>query len=233
MTTRPGRPIGTSVAGAAAAVDGLDRRRASTVGSTQDAAGRRRATSTASASSRHGARGPPRSVTTTTPGRRRAAPRPSPSRRSGAAGRRGRSPRARARGSTRRGRGRRRPRARAPTSTPMPSSESHTPRSSSPARRVPRGAHHRRRALLGQQVAHRVAERDLVVGPGEPHRRGSPRQALGGDVALDLVGAGVDRARQRELPALAPRALELGVGAEQVERDLVQLDVELATTTAW
>ena len=62
---------------------------------------------------------------------------------------------------------------------------------------------------------------------------GEPQEALGGDVALDLVGAGVDRARQRELPALAPRALELGVGAEQVEGDLVQLDVELATTTAW
>ena len=64
-----------------------------------------------------------------------------------------------------------------------------------------------------------------------PEHAGSsrePQDALGGDVALDLVGAGVDRARQRELPALAPRPLELGLGSEEVEGDLVELDVELA-----
>ena len=39
----------------------------------------------------------------------------------------------------------------------------------------PRGPHDLGRALLGEEVAHRVAERELVVGRGEPHRRGSPR----------------------------------------------------------
>ena len=91
---------------------------------------------------------------------------------------------------TRRAPGRRRPRARGATSTPIASRLSHTPRSSSPARRVPRGAHHRRRGLLGQQVAHRVAERDLVVRQREPHGRlqqlsrreapASPRPSCGG-----------------------------------------------------
>src|SRR5688572_21402457 len=52
-----------------------------------------------------------------------------------------------------------------------------------------------------------------------------PRQAevaLGGDVALDLVGAGVDGAGQGELPALRPAVVELGERPEQVERGLVE-----------
>src|SRR5262245_59222537 len=57
---------------------------------------------------------------------------------------------------------------------------------------------------------------------------GQTQQAFGGDVALDLVGAGVDRTRQRELVALRPRSFELGLGTEEVERELVQVDVELA-----
>ncbi len=57
----------------------------------------------------------------------------------------------------------------------MASRLSHTPRSSSPA-----GASHAARttagvALLGEEVAHGVAERELVVGEPEPHR-GSPRR---------------------------------------------------------
>ena len=42
-------------------------------------------------------------------------------------------------------------------------------------RRIPRGADHRRRALLREEVADRVAERDVVVRQPEPHR-GSPRR---------------------------------------------------------
>src|SRR6202167_687536 len=52
-------------------------------------------------------------------------------------------------------------------------------------------------------------------------------QALGDDVALDLVGARVDRPGQRELEAAAPWPLRLGVRAEQFHRGLVQPDVEL------
>src|SRR5439155_13522734 len=52
--------------------------------------------------------------------------------------------------------------------------------------------------------------------------------SFGGDVALDLVGARVDRAGQRELVALLPRRVEIELGADQVEGDLVQFDVELA-----
>src|SRR6478736_4716217 len=51
-----------------------------------------------------------------------------------------------------------------------------------------------------------------------------PRQAehaLGRDVALDLVGARVDRAGEGELPALAPGPVELGLGTEDVEGGLV------------
>ena len=79
----------------------------------------------------------------------------------------------------------------------------------------PRGPHDLGRALLGEQVAHGVAEGELVVGEGEAHRLLLPRagrDALGDDVALDLVRAGVDRPGQRELPALRPRPVELGVG---------------------
>ncbi len=61
--------------------------------------------------------------------------------------------------------------------------------------------------------------------------RGRPRQAqhpLGDDGALDLVGAGVDRPGQREQAALEPAfASDLGPRAEQVERGLVERDVEL------
>jgi hypothetical protein len=48
---------------------------------------------------------------------------------------------------------------------------------------------------------------------------------------LDLVGARVDRPRERELVTLDPGRViavqELGVRTEEVERELVQLDVEL------
>src|SRR5689334_19191375 len=57
-----------------------------------------------------------------------------------------------------------------------------------------------------------------------------PREAehaLGDHVALDLVGARVDRARERELVALHPRRVvaveQLGMAAEQIEAELVQL----------
>ena len=56
---------------------------------------------------------------------------------------------------------------------------------------------------------------------------GQAEDALGDDVALDLVGAGVDRAGQREEVAVGPARLDLGLGPEQVERGLVQRDVEL------
>src|SRR5437588_632200 len=55
-----------------------------------------------------------------------------------------------------------------------------------------------------------------------------PEHPLGGDVALDLVRARVDRARQCELVALLPRRIEVEIRTDEVERDLVELDVELA-----
>ena len=100
-------------------------------------------------------------------------------------------------------------------------------------------------------VRPRVAQRARACTPcrgGRGPRRGTragrrrrrsaraqlPRQAehaLGDHVALDLVRARVDRARERELVALHPGRVvaveQLGVRAEQVERELVQSHVEL------
>jgi hypothetical protein len=58
------------------------------------------------------------------------------------------------------------------------------------------------------------------------HFLGQAEDAFGDHVALDLVGAGVDRAGERELVALHPRSVvaveQLRLAAEQVERELVQ-----------
>src|SRR5579875_2609503 len=62
------------------------------------------------------------------------------------------------------------------------------------------------------------------------HKRRSswqPQQPLGDDVALDLVGARVDRTGEREQVAVGPLAGELRIRAEEVERGLVQRHVEL------
>src|SRR5918996_2331957 len=117
-------------------------------------------------------------------------------------------------------------------STPMSASRSHTPRSSAPA-----AASHAARTASGghslssrSRTASQKASWSSSNPKNTPGLRLPPREAehpLGGDVALDLVGAGVDRSRQRELPALRPGSLDLGAGPEQVEGDLVQLDVQL------
>ena len=67
-----------------------------------------------------------------------------------------------------------------------------------------------RRALLGEHLADGVAELELLLGEGEVHgvvpsAPGQPEHALGHHVALDLVGAGVDRAGQGEEVAVEPR----------------------------
>src|SRR5690349_19965597 len=50
-----------------------------------------------------------------------------------------------------------------------------------------------------------------------------PKDAFGDDVALDLVGPGIDGALERKLAALLIVTDEFGVRAEHVERELVQL----------
>src|SRR5204863_5009917 len=50
-------------------------------------------------------------------------------------------------------------------------------RRASAGRRAPCTAHRRRRAFLAQQIAHGIAQRELLVGEGEVHRgylRGRP-----------------------------------------------------------
>ena len=78
------------------------------------------------------------------------------------------------------------------------------------------GAQYRGRADIGQQLARRGRHHPLLVAEGEIHARPSaPRQLhqpLRDDVALDLVRAGVDRAREREHVALEPGADVPGVG---------------------
>src|ERR671918_267924 len=117
-------------------------------------------------------------------------------------------------------------------STPMSASRSHTPRSSAPAA----ASHAARTASGGHSLSSRsrTASRKASCSSSNPKNTPGPRlhpreaeHPLGGDVALDLVGAGVDRSRQRELRALQPGSLDLGAGPEQVEGDLVQLDVQL------
>src|ERR671918_750568 len=117
-------------------------------------------------------------------------------------------------------------------STPMSASRSHTPRSSAPAA----ASHAARTASGGHSLSSRsrTASRKASCSSSNPKNTPGPRlhpreaeHPLGGDVALDLVGAGVDRSRQRELPALQPGSLDLGAGPEQVEGELVQLDVQL------
>src|SRR5438552_937884 len=68
-----------------------------------------------------------------------------------------------------------------------------------------------------------------VGSQGSPPDRssGEPQDALGHDVALDLVGAGVDRTGQGELEALVPRPFELGLGTKEPEGRLVHTHVEL------
>ena len=105
------------------------------------------------------------------------------------------------------------------------------PAAGSASAAAPRPRGRRPAGTRGEQLADGVAQRGLVVGQREahtsPHVPRQAEQALGDDVALDLVGPGVDRAGQREEEAAAPRAVELGRRAEQVQRGLVQPDVEL------
>src|ERR1700752_1699588 len=54
-----------------------------------------------------------------------------------------------------------------------------------------------------------------------------PQQTLGGDVALHLVGTGVNRAAESEQQPVGPGAGQLGVGAADVQRGLVHGDVEV------
>src|SRR5436305_5584399 len=75
--------------------------------------------------------------------------------------------------------------------------------------------------------------RHRSVSPVQPEREVTScarqtQHAFRGDVPLDLVGPRIDRTGERELVALLPRRIEVEVGADEVEGDLVQLDVELA-----
>src|SRR3954451_11801953 len=54
-----------------------------------------------------------------------------------------------------------------------------------------------------------------------------PEQPLGDDVALNLIGAGVDRAAESEQQPVGPIVRELAVGSLEIERGLMQGDVEL------
>ena len=82
---------------------------------------------------------------------------------------------------------------------------------------LPGGADGLRRAVGREDVAQGPGEEPLVLGEGEVHRASPPslpRQAqdpLGDDVALDLVGACVDRARQGEQVAGHPRPCVDGI----------------------
>ena len=68
----------------------------------------------------------------------------------------------------------------------------------------------------------------VVQGRGELAHLGQSQQPLGDHRALDLVRARVDRARQGEQVALEPAvAAQLGARPEQVQRRLVQRQVEL------
>ena len=74
----------------------------------------------------------------------------------------------------------------------------------------PRRAHVRRRALLRQEITRGISQRELLVGEREVHAitrllSREAEHAFGDHVALDLVGACVDRPRERELVALHPR----------------------------
>ena len=94
----------------------------------------------------------------------------------------------------------------------------------------PRGGRH---VGPAQQVVQRPGEL-LPLGPahrGRAHRGTQAEDPLGDQRALDLVGARVDRARQREQVVLQPAPVrsvaDLGVRTQQVKRRLVQRDVEL------
>ena len=87
------------------------------------------------------------------------------------------------------------------------------------------------RVGLGSRSSRESGEAALLGGQLELHPRGLPGEAedaLGDDVPLDLVGARVDRSGQREQVAVRPGRRDLGLRSEQVERGLVQGDVELA-----
>src|SRR3954447_15359722 len=138
--------------------------------------------------------------------------------------------------------------ATATPSTPTSASARQTPSTRSASARAPSpgfappetspSGHAARTTSGGHSLARRArtASRNAIWSSVNPNLIGTSappssawqaQAALGRDVALDLVGPGADRAGQRELPALRPRARRLRVGREQVERDLVQLDVEL------
>jgi hypothetical protein len=57
---------------------------------------------------------------------------------------------------------------------------------------------------------------------------GQPEHPLGDDVALNLVGARVDRATECEQQPIGPGVGQFGVGPAQFERTLVQRHVEVA-----
>ena len=90
-----------------------------------------------------------------------------------------------------------------------------------PSSFVPRGAHRPRAGTpwpAGRATASRNASWSSVKAKRTAaYFLGQPEHALGDDVALDLVGARVDRARQRELVALHPRRRpsSSAVGPEQ------------------
>src|SRR3954469_19128240 len=113
-------------------------------------------------------------------------------------------------------------------STPISPSATHAaplrPSAFSQAARTTAGAHSFARR---SRTASRNASWSSVNANSIRLLPGQAEDTLGDHVALDLVGARVDRARQRELVALHPRRLELGLVAEQCECRLVDADVEL------
>ena len=157
------------------------------------------------------------------------------SRRTGRAARPGPSPPAAAPGRARSARARRRPRARATPSTPIsasavPHAADRAPRRPAPSRptaaRTTAGGH-----SFVEQVAHGVAERELVVGEREAHAAATSSAGRGRARRRRCAGSRWCRRRSdptaRTASPSSTGPSTLGLGAEQVERRLVQLDVEL------
>src|SRR3954453_16585111 len=95
-----------------------------------------------------------------------------------------------------------------------------------------RRRHRTRRAPRRRRVRWRTpCAASLGPRPLRPRARTScapqSQHPLGGDVALDLVRARVDGSGEGELVALLPGRIEIEIGANEIEGDLVQLDVEL------